>query len=333
MDDSFKEFGGIWQRRRTSGLVWKIFAGIILLFLTVSVWGMFLLTAPSDFPIDTPVEITSGMTGSEAIAMLAHEGLVRSETMFYLVTALYFDLSSVQAGVYSFSTPHNTFALARAITHESSSRQQATITFPEGITARTMADIAANRLHEFDSDMFLEIATPHEGFLFPDTYTVPINYHATELVTLLQSTYEKRIESLRPRIAEHTLSERDIIILASILEREAKDEESMRMVSGILQNRLATGMRLQADATVGYVLEKPLAELVPADLEIESPYNTYYATGLPPTAIGNPGLRAIEAVLNPAETDHLFYITDGDGQFHYATTLVQHNENIDTYLR
>ncbi len=105
------------------------------------------------------------------------------------------------------------------------------------------------------------------------------------------------------------------------------------MVAGILQNRLTLGMPLQADASVEYILEKPLSELTPEDLKINSPYNTYLNDGLPPTPIGNPGINAILAVLSPTESDYLFYITGDDGKFYYAKTFDEHRVNIAKYLR
>jgi UPF0755 protein len=134
-------------------------------------------------------------------------------------------------------------------------------------------------------------------------------------------------------MATHPLGEDGVLILASLLEREANSEESMRMVSGILQNRLAEGMRLQVDASLEYVLERPLSTLDASDLDIDNPYNTYRYGGLPPSPIGNPGLQAILAVLDPIESNYFYYITDEDGNFHYARTFDEHKLNIAKYLR
>ena len=105
------------------------------------------------------------------------------------------------------------------------------------------------------------------------------------------------------------------------------------MVSGILQNRLRIGMALQTDASIEYILHKPLKDLTAADLEIDSPYNTYSHNGLPPTPIGNPGLTAIKSVLEPTPSNYLYYITDTNGEFHYARTFEEHKTNISLYLR
>ena len=107
----------------------------------------------------------------------------------------------------------------------------------------------------------------------------------------------------------------------------------MKIVAGILDSRLVLGMPLQVDATMEYVLDKPLSQLEPEDLEIDSPYNTYLNSGLPPTPIGNPGLAAIRAVLEPLPTDYLFYITDENGDFYYAKNFEEHKQNIARYLQ
>ena len=178
-------------------------------------------------------------------------------------------------------------------------------------------------------------AEKHEGRLYPDTYLVPKTFTDIELLDLMLKTFDEKVTvPYQKEIAQDKLSLDEIIILASILEREANDEESMKMVSGILRNRLDIKMPLQADASIEYVLDKKLSELSPADLkEIDSPYNTYLNLGLPPTAIGNPGLKAILAALRPAQTDYLYYLTDKEGNFHYAKTYAEHLKNINRYLR
>lgn len=169
--------------------------------------------------------------------------------------------------------------------------------------------------------------------MFPDTYFVPVDYTEQQLLDLMLETFEQKTADLQPMIESHSLSLDEILILASIIEREANSPESKKLVSSVLQNRLQTGMPLQADASIEYILEKPLSELTPEDLEIESSYNTYLNTGLPPTAIGNPGLDAITAVLEPAESEYYYYITGNDGEFYYAETYQRHLINIEKYLR
>jgi len=207
------------------------------------------------------------------------------------------------------------------------------ITHIEGERVRQLAARLSETLPEFDAEAFVTLAEPHEGTLFPDTYLVPPTFTSDDVFTLLTETYRTTLAPHQAAIDSHPLSESDIITLASIVEREANDPDSKRMVAGILLSRISIGMPLQADASIEYTLNKPLSQLTPADLTIDTPYNTYLYRGLPPTPIGNPGLDAILAVLNPTESPYLFYITGNDGVFYYAETYTEHQRNIERYLR
>jgi UPF0755 protein len=229
--------------------------------------------------------------------------------------------------------PLNVWQVAERLTLASSAENLAAVTLPEGFTIEEFAELASTSLVDFDKELFIELGKGKEGYFFPDTYYLPNDFTAEELVELLSETYVQKTADLSEKIEAHSLTESEIIILASIIEREANTEESMRTVSGILQNRLEIGMALQADATMEYVLNRPLHQLEAGDLEIDSPYNTYLYRGLPPTPIGNPGLMAINAVLNPIESDFFYYLTDEDGNFYYAETFDEHRDNIDKYLR
>jgi UPF0755 protein len=207
------------------------------------------------------------------------------------------------------------------------------LTHIEGEPVSTLAVRAAEILSGFSGEEFTTIARPYEGKLFPETYFIPPTYTEQELLDLMLQTFETSVAPLQEQIDASELSLDEILILASIIEREANTVESMGLVSSVLQNRLESDMLLQADASIEYVLDKPLSELTPEDLEIDSPYNTYRYTGLPPTPIGNPGLDAIAAVLEPTPSDYYYYITDAEGVFHFAETYEEHLRNIEQYLR
>ena len=188
-----------------------------------------------------------------------------------------------------------------------------------------------------DTEAFLEQTTGLEGQLFPETYFVPDDFSTEQLVKLLTDTHEETITELLDG-ASTTLSTDEIVILASIVEREANTPESMRTVAGVFMNRIAIGMPLQADASIEYVIDTPLGELAPGQLaaelrELDSPYNTYLNQGLPPTPIGNPGRIALAAVIDPIVSDYFYYITGNDGEFYYAETYNQHLINIERHLR
>jgi UPF0755 protein len=149
----------------------------------------------------------------------------------------------------------------------------------------------------------------------------------------MQQEFNTKVEPLGPDIAAsgHTLQE--IIVMASIIEREARRDEDRKMVSGILWNRIGKDMPLQVDAVFGYIYSRQTYSPSFHDLAVDSPYNTYHNAGLPPGPICNPSLSSIEAALHPTPSKYLYYITGRDGLMHYATTYKQHSANVSVYLR
>jgi UPF0755 protein len=287
--------------------------------------------APADFPVNKPIAIEPGLSASEIADELAAKGVVRSSDLLYVAIIALHDPEGIKAGSYVFREPYNVFSIARLITDDNPPTEHLRLTFYEGTTAADYAATAARYLPEFDEQYFLDHTKEYEGYLFPDTYYLPYTYTAQELIDLLMATYE---ENITPLFVTNTtgLSEYEVLTMASLLEREANSEESMRIVAGIMMNRLDAGMPLQIDASIEYVLDRPLHMLTPEDLTIDSPYNTYRNKGLPPTPIGNPGVTAVKAVLDPIRTDYMFYITGTDGKFYYAKTYQEHLKNIRAHL-
>lgn len=317
-------------RRPRSQWVWLAVLSTIGLLLLVC--GYLLTRAPEEFPLNTPITIKSGLTTAEIADQFEKQHVVRSSELLYFAIILLHDPVEVKAGSYIFHEPHGVFAIARQITDDNPPTEHVSLTFYEGSTVNYYASVAEQYLPEFDSAYFLEHAQAYEGFLFPDTYFVPYSFTADQLLQLLRETYKEQVVQLLAE-SDSDLTENDVITLASLLEREANSEESMRTVAGILLNRLDAGMPLQLDASMEYVIDKPLNELTPEDLAIDSPYNTYLYRGLPPTPIGNPGIRSIRAVLNPIESEFFYYITGNDGNFYYAETYEEHLNNIERYLK
>lgn len=294
---------------------------------------LYLARPPADFPVDSTLNIAPGENVRTIVNNFAAAEYVRSSDLLYLVLIMLHDATDIQAGVYEFTTPASVVEVARLITEVGPKDELVKITIPEGLPSKKIATIAEEVLPNFDAEAFLSLASNDEGILFPDTYFVPKDFTAEQLHALLRRTFQEKVEALFEESPASNLTTEEVIILASILEREANSPESMALVSGVLHNRLAIDMPLQADATIEYILDKPLSELVPADLEVDSPYNTYLYRGLTPTPIGNPGLVAIEAALNPTSSDYFYYITDAEGEFHFGKTFDEHRENIARYLR
>jgi UPF0755 protein len=311
-----------------------ITSAILFLAFLLYVWIFIYLNSPSkDFPVNTSITLAEGSSAKTIAADLAANGVVRSELALYLTLIRWHDPSTIKASTYVFDQPLTTRQIAEEITRGNFNHDLVRLTHIEGERATHLATRAAAILADFDEAEFLAMAIPAEGKLFPETYFIPEEFTADDLYTLLTDTFYETTAPLQEEIEQSNLSLDDILILASIIEREANTDESMRLVSGILQNRLAIGIALQVDASMEYVLDKPLSELTPEDLKRDTPYNTYLYPGLPPTPIGNPGLSAIMAVLEPINSDYMFYITGSDGEFYYAETFDGHRQNIARYLR
>jgi len=144
------------------------------------------------------------------------------------------------------------------------------------------------------------------------------NANEQSVLQAMRENFNDHIKELAPEIASSTHSLSDVIIMASILEKEAFNTKDRRMIAGVLWNRLKKGMALQVDATFLYTLGKGTFQLTKADLAADSPYNTYKNKGLPPTPIGSPSLDSIEAALNPIPNNYLYFLADHDGVTHYC---------------
>lgn len=309
-----------------------ILLSLLFLCLAIFVFILFLTTSPRLPQGGIQLEVKKGMS----MQTIAHEAkakkIVRSETLLYLILAYAYDPTTLYAGIYTFTETASVFSVAKKLASEDFDTTLIRLTIPEGSTRKDIAHILSQQLPTFDTSSFLEKTKKLEGYLFPDTYYIASEIDVETLINELSENFAKRV-SIYIKNNNTEFTEYEILILASILEKEANDDLSMRTVSGILQNRLAIGMALQTDATVGYVLDKPLQELLPSDLELDTPYNTYLYNGLPPTPIGNPGVQAISAVISPQKSNYLYYITGNDGIFYYAKTFEEHKQNIARYLQ
>ncbi|HEX8923849.1 MAG TPA: endolytic transglycosylase MltG [Patescibacteria group bacterium] len=211
--------------------------------------------------------------------------------------------------------------------------------------------IDGSRIEEIAADLpasspvnpveFAHEAKNKEGTLYPDSYLIPEFYSSADIISSLQSNFNKKLAQAKSGVVDSNLTDDQALILASLLEREAKTVESKQMVAGILLNRIAAGMPLQIDASVQYARDSRLPApknywqpLAASDIDkIISPYNTYKNPGLPPGPICSPGFNSLFAVYHPVKSDNFFYITGNDRQMHYAKTLAEHNQNIAKYLK
>lgn len=282
--------------------------------------------------------IAKGQSVIKTATTLKEAGLIKNAQVFRFY-AQYKNLDTkMQAGSYELSPNMSTQQIAESLTQGS---EDIWITLLEGWRVEEVSEyLAAQDLPEFDAAAFTELASTSEGLIYPDTYLVPKESTARHLYDLFIRTFEQKVSTaLEKEISASGKELSEIITFASIVEREGRSYEDMRHVAGILQNRIDLGMALQADATLQYIAGKDKTTgkwWAQPDIAVKSstsPYNTYVHPDLPPYPISNPSLQAIKAVLDPIESDDLFYIHAPSGEAYYSQTLEEHTANIDKYLR
>lgn len=291
------------------------------------------LSAPKDFKTGKYITIDKGLSITEAGEFLMGENLIRSEYFFKIFVYLFGKTNKVVAGEYKFSEPLSLYGLVKIVTDTEFKGRSVRLTFPEGLTSKEMADVIGDKFLNFSAINFLSKAKEKEGYLFPDTYILPVTYTVDNIITRMTDNFRSKISPIRDEIIKSKYTLQQVVIMASIVEREARTLETREKIAGILWKRFDLGMPLQVDATFGYLLNKGTSELTLDDLKIDSPYNTYKYKGLPPGPISNPGFEAVLATVKPIETPYLFYLSDKDGVMHYAKTFEEHKKNKALYLR
>ena len=264
---------------------------------------------------------------------LKEQNLIRDPIVFFLLTKEQGLDKQIQAGDFKLSPSMNANEIANSLTHGT---LDIWVTVPEGLRAEEIAAILKAKLPGYNNS-WNQILDANEGYLFPDTYLFPRDADINTVLSLFKENFQKKYDSVK-NTKTTVLSDAQTIIIASIIEREAAFPGDRPLVASVFINRLNLGMPLGSDPTVQYALGYQAdgktwwkKDLTVNDLAINSPYNTRLNAGLPPTAISNPGLSAIEAALNPAKTNYLYFFADKQGHLHFATTLEGHQANIQKY--
>ncbi len=237
----------------------------------------------------------------------------------------------IKAGTYRLSQGESRLHILQRFLHAEYGDVYEKITFPEGGTIEDYAEILAKRRIARDPQILLSKAV--EGYFYPDTYALAPGEGVDTLLMMVEKRFKEVFDEAK-RGGSTSLSDRDAVILASLIEKEAgRSLEEKRIIAGILLKRLEKGVPLQVDAPFLYERDKGSAQLTNGDLQQDSPYNTYTRKGLPKTAIGNPGRDALYAVFHPLQTPYWFYLHGKDGNIHYARTYAEHLKNKRKYLR
>lgn len=261
-------------------------------------------------------------------------GIIQSEFLFKTAAVIGRIDRHIAAGRYDFSGKVSLYDVLLKLKRQEVATTLLTI--PEGSNIYRIGSILKSEL-EIDSAAFVNYALDTisirrryqldglEGYLFPDSYRFRFGIKMEKICDVLVKEFYARVSRVLDSVNDTRLTAKQIVTLASILEAEAVYKEELPLISSVYHNRLRRQMPLQADPTVLYALREPSRSLLYRDLEIDSPYNTYKISGLPPGPINSPGLAAIEAALNPAESEFLYFVADGSGRHIFSKTLEEHN--------
>lgn len=280
--------------------------------------------------------VAKNQTAGQIIEQLSSKGLIRSPLAARIFSRVSGLGRKLQAGSFVL-TPQ--LSLAEVFQVLTGPPADVWVTIPEGwrreqIAAR-MQTVLSQLEPQFVSSDFLTATATLEGQLFPDTYLIPISATTDQVVSIMTTNFAAKAQLNLP-------ADRQILILASLVEREANSDSDRPTVAGILWKRFKAGWPLQVDAAVQYGQDTANCRARPTeckywlpvtDTHFPSAFNTYIHPGLPPSAIANPGLASIQAAKNPAATPYWFYLHAADGSVYYARTIGEHNSNIDKYLR
>jgi UPF0755 protein len=320
---------------------------LIFLFALI-VWLAISLYHPHSFvPGDVIVEVEKGMGVSAVARLLEARGIIGSRHSFIVNYRLFYHPRKIRAGEYALTSPLKLKEVLDALVKGKIYLHSVTI--PEGLTAQEIAPMMAPFLDD-GRDGFMEAirdtriigpidreADNLEGYLFPETYSFPKGISSAEAVAAMVGQFRAtfgavwtaRVESLR-------MSVRQVVTLASLIEKESSAAEENKLVSAVFHNRLRIGMKLDCDPTIIYALkEKGLfnGNLTKKDMSLDSPYNTYRYPGLPPGPICNPGREAIEAALYPAEEPYFYFVSRNDGSHQFSRTLAEHQNAVRRFQK
>ena len=323
------------------------FVLVLLAVLAVGAWIFVTLERPFR-GYDAPeqfVEIPAGAGSGSMARRLEEAGVVRSATAFRAAVWLRGSSRRLQAGEYRFDQPMTTAQVVDKIAR--GDVYVRAITFREGLTNREMAALFESGSFGAAADFltaarnvklvtdFDPAARDLEGYLFPDTYTLQRKTTAAQLVERMVSRFRKTLTpEMREEAGARGLSVRQLVTLASLVEKETGKAEERPIVAGVYTNRLRIRMPLQCDPTVIYAMMlagRYEGNIRREDLQMDSPYNTYRYPGLPPGPIAAPGEASLRAAAAPADVPYLYFVSRNDGSHVFATTLDEHNRNVVTF--
>jgi UPF0755 protein len=329
----------------------RVHSAALLVLVVVVIAGLWFQTNLR--PLSTSqqnqvLEIKQGMTASQVAKELEDKKIIRSARAFLQLCWLQKADPKIVAGVYQLSPSMSAQEILDKLI-KGPDKENIKVTIPEGYTVAQIVKTLASKELGTEAEFYraMKRLNPQtypflkdipqgenrlEGFLFPDTYFFNKGQEPEEIIAVFLKRFEKELTpETVDRLKVLNLSVYDWVTKASIVEREAVKPEERPLIAGVFNNRLQKGMPLQSCATVQYVLGEVKPVLSTADIEIDSPYNTYKNLGLPPGPIANPGRASLQAVLYPSKTDYLYFVAKSDKSHAFAVTHAEHLNNISKY--
>ncbi|MBU0998479.1 endolytic transglycosylase MltG [Patescibacteria group bacterium] len=326
-----------------------LFLPVIIIFLcSLFIWWSINTKPVSDKQSLETFIITRGSPVTLIGKKLKEEGFVKNSLAFKFYVQFTGKQQKIQAGEYRLSSSWNLFKIVDQFVK---GPEEIWVTIPEGLRREEVSERFIKSLGKNSQDAknfsneFINLTKDKEGFLFPDTYLFPQMASASAVVNKLTRTFENKVDSkLLTEINKSSFSLKEVITVASLIERETRSDSEKALVAGIIYRRLQAEWPLQIDAAVQYAVSTKKCTqnfkdcdwwtiLTKEDIQINSAFNTYKNTGLPPQPISNPGISSINAAIYPETSPYWFYLHDSKGEIHYAKTIEEHNANIVNYLK
>ncbi|MDX1959941.1 MAG: endolytic transglycosylase MltG [Leptospiraceae bacterium] len=342
-----KFFKELFLKLKDKKILRQILIGVILIIF-IAILGILSLHewkggAVGDGSTKFEIEVEPGETANKVAKELKSNKMIHSSKYFLYLLKFSGNISNLKQGIYVVNDGMSTWKIIKTLVE--GRVKTITFTIPEGYTNRQIGDVLVKKkivssrddfIKEADNSELLKKykipAKTSEGYLYPETYTIPYDYKPSKVAEMMIRRFFSNLEKVEGANRENIEELHSKVVLASIVEREAKKKDEQPLMAGVFLKRIKIGMPLESCATVQYLFDKPKKRLLEKDLEIVSPYNTYLNKGYPPGPISNPGLPALRAAYKPTESDSLFFLVKPDGSHYFSRTHKEHLEAKKKYI-